>query len=230
MKEAIILAGGYGKRLSAVVNDVPKPMAPVQNKPFVEYLLDYLITFNIDHVVLSVGYMADVITKYFGNKHKSLNITYAIENEPLGTGGGIKLATSFLFGDKALIINGDTYFNINIQTFEEFYDNKKAELLIALKKLDNTSRYGLVNVDADNKIQGFTEKNPSLTTGYINGGIYLFDKQLLTDLPTKFSFEKDFMEKHHNTIKCYGLPFDNNFIDIGIPEDYKRVQTWKFQN
>lgn len=225
-KEAIILAGGFGTRLQGVVKDLPKPMAPVNGRPFLTYILDYLIDFHYTRVVLSVGYLHEKIEEYFGGRYKSLEIDYAIETEPLGTGGGILFALSKCTTDDVLVVNGDTLFKVDLAAFERFYQEKNGLLSIVLREVEDVSRYGSVIVGDNNLIVLFSEKESSEGCGLINGGVYLLSKKLFDKYPQpkKFSFEKDLMTKYFTQDLFFGMPSDGYFIDIGIPEDYARAQ------
>lgn len=226
IKEAIILAGGLGTRLQGVVKDLPKPMAPVNGRPFLTYILDYLIDYEYERVVLSVGYLYEKIVDYFGKRYKALEIDYAVEEEPLGTGGGILFAMSKCKSDNVLVLNGDTLFKADFAEFEQFHADQESLLSIVLRQVPDTSRYGGVSVDDNGRIVQFTEKTNAAGAGLINGGIYLINKQLFQKFtfPSKFSFEKDLMEKYYLQEPFYGIPSDGYFIDIGIPEDYSRAQ------
>ena len=216
----IILAGGFGTRLSTVVKDVPKPMAPINDKPFLHYIFKELEHQNIKNVVLSVGHLKEVIQDFFQDNYLGISIQYAIENEPLGTGGGIKHAFSFVEED-AFVLNGDTFFDINLSTLK----NEDADITLALKPMFNFDRYGTVEVDEAQRIISFNEKK-HCEHGLINGGVYYFKKSLFDKIETdfRFSFEKDVLEKHLSDLQIQGKIFDNYFIDIGIPEDYKQAQ------
>ena len=225
-KEAIILAGGFGTRLQGVVKDLPKPMAPVNGRPFLTYILDYLIEYQYDKVVLSVGYLHEKIEEYFGHQYKSMEIEYAVETEPLGTGGGIAFAMSKCVTDNVLVINGDTMFKVNLTEFEQFFAENNGLLSIVLREVDDVSRYGSVTIGNNNLIILFSEKGISSGRGFINGGIYLIDRKLFEKYHKtgKFSFEKDLMEKFYMQEQFFAMPSDGYFIDIGIPEDYARAQ------
>jgi D-glycero-alpha-D-manno-heptose 1-phosphate guanylyltransferase len=216
----IILAGGFGTRLSTVVKDVPKPMAPINDKPFLHYIFKELEHQNIKNVVLSVGHLKEVIQDFFQDNYLGISIQYAIENEPLGTGGGIKHAFNFVEED-AFVLNGDTFFDINLSTLK----NEDADITLALKPIFNFDRYGTVEVDEAQRIISFNEKK-HCEHGLINGGVYYFKKSLFDKIETdfRFSFEKDVLEKHLSDLQIQGKIFDNYFIDIGIPEDYKQAQ------
>lgn len=222
--EAIILAGGKGTRLQSVVSDLPKPMAPIGDLPFLEYTLNYLISYNINHVVLSVGYKWKMIHDYFGDHYKSVRLSYAVEDNPLGTGGGIKLALEKVEGSDVYILNGDTFFDVNLFDLSEFYFAHQSDMAITVKRKTNFFRYGTVELDVS-KVIGFKEKQP-LKYGLINGGVYLVKKDIFDayKLPRRFSFETDFMEKHLPTLKICAMRIAEYFIDIGIPADYEKAK------
>ncbi|HOU47295.1 MAG TPA: nucleotidyltransferase family protein [Chitinophagales bacterium] len=216
----IILAGGFGTRLSTVVKDVPKPMAPINGKPFLHFIFKELQQQQIQKVVLSVGYLKEIIQAYFKEEYLGITIEYAIEEVPLGTGGGIKNALKKIETD-AYILNGDTFFDIPLSALK----NTSADITIALKPMFQFDRYGTVEVDTTQRIISFNEKK-YCEHGLINGGVYYFKKSLLEKIKTedKFSFEKAILEKHLLDLQIHGKIFDNYFIDIGIPEDYKKAQ------
>jgi len=225
-KEAIILAGGLGTRLKGVIKDIPKVMAPVNGRPFLEYILDDLEHNIIDHVVLSVGYKHEVIQDYFKDQYKSISIDYAIEKEPLGTGGGIKKSFDFIKGFRALVFNGDTMFRINLSRIFEFHFSKSSRFSIILRQVDDVSRYGSVEIDDNHKIIRFNEKGLQTGMGRINGGVYLINKSFFKEnkFPERFSLEKDCFEKMYEQFPFYGIVCKQYFIDIGIPEDYQKAQ------
>lgn len=224
IREAVVLAGGFGTRLQKVVSEVPKPMAPVAGKPFLQYILDYLIAHKVNHAVLAVGYLHETIINYFGDKYESLNITYSIESNPLGTGGGILKACNYINGENVFVINGDTFFDVDLVELSAYHQHHNALLTVALKRMQRFDRYGTVDLDPDGRISGFLEKK-YLDEGLINGGIYCLNKKLFDlTLPEVFSFEKEILEKEIVNRKVYGLQSDGYFIDIGIPEDFARAQ------
>jgi len=175
--ECIILAGGLGTRLSSVVRDIPKCMAPIANKPFLHYLLKWIGKYNVSRVVLSVGYLYEIIEKWvFENKKMfPFGIDFALENEPLGTGGAIRLALGKINSDKAVIINGDTFFDIDIECFVNQHIQYNSNLSMALKPMEKFDRYGNVLIN-QKKITGFKEKE-YCEKGFINGGIYVINKE-----------------------------------------------------
>ena len=224
-KEAIILAGGLGTRLRNTVPDLPKPMAPVNGKPFLSYLLNFLIQEGIEKIVLSVGYKHEAILNYFGHTFRNLKLEYSIEDTPLGTGGAISLALEKCKSDHIFIFNGDTFFPIDLEKLAEKHIQTEAETTIALKKIEVTDRYGTVSLGLNSWIEKFEEKGKS-TSPLINGGIYLLDKKKFAfrQLPEKFSFEKDYLEKTTSEHCIAGYVFDTYFLDIGIRESFNQAQ------
>lgn len=219
---AIVLAGGLGTRLRDVVNDLPKCMAPVNGKPFLHYLLQYLSAQGVKHVVLAVGYKREAIMQHFGAMYLNIGIQYSVEEEPLGTGGAIKQAMT-LVSDGAYVLNGDTFFDIDLCALRDFYFDTTSHIALALKPMRNFSRYGSV-IRQGERIVSFEEKK-RLNHGLINGGAYFLHKRVMEETgEQKFSFEKDVLEKQVSSQMFCGKIFDNYFIDIGIPEDYARVQ------
>jgi len=224
--EAVILVGGLGTRLRKAISDLPKAMAPVNGRPFLEYQLAYLKNNGITRVILAVGYKKDYIISHFGNKFLQMDIAYAEEDQPLGTGGAIMNAIHNVSEEQFYILNGDTIFDINLKKLQEVHQAKNADLTIALRKVHDTSRYGAVAMGEDGRVKGFLEKGEAEGEGLINGGIYFgtrdfFDKIALKG---KFSFEKEILELKYNKYLFYGVAFDDYFLDIGIPEDYNRAQ------
>lgn len=225
-REAIILCGGKGTRLQSVVDDRPKSMALINGVPFLEYQLNYLDFWGIKHVVLAVGYKRNIIQDYFGDMHKSLKISYSVEEKPLGTGGAIRKAFSLVNDFGAMIYNGDTMFRLNIEKFQMFNRQKMSNFSMALTEVDDASRYGKVLLNEDKRVIGFAEKGDGLGAGYINGGVYYIRKDyfLKQELPDKFSLEKDFIESKFDEIDIYAMICKQYFLDIGIPEDYQKAQ------
>lgn len=221
---AIVLAGGLGTRLRPVINELPKPMAMINGKPFLHYLFVYLTRQQVSHAVLSVGYKAAFIESYFGDKYLDVNITYCREEEPLGTGGGIKKAYS-LVHDDAFVLNGDTFFNISLAKLKQEAVQAQADMALALKPMKHFERYGAVECDARHRIRAFHEKR-AVEQGSINGGVYYFSKKVFDKVatPEVFSFEKEVLEKHTDNLFLLGVEFDNYFVDIGVPEDFFKAQ------
>lgn len=223
--EAIVLAGGLGTRLQSVITDIPKPMAPISGKPFLYFILKWLEKNAIGRVILSVGYKWETIKTEFGDQFNTMELIYSVEDTPLGTGGAIALAMEKLMSNQFFIINGDTFFDIELGQLLVFHQFKKFDFSIALKPMTNFDRYGTVELNDKDQITKFNEKAPK-KVGLINAGIYIANTSIQDSFPIqkKFSFEKDFMETHFDQLAFGGLPLDHYFIDIGIPEDYSRAQ------
>ena len=227
IREAIILAGGLGTRLREIIGeDIPKPMAPVNDRPFLEYLLTYLDKWGVERVILASGHKHEVIEKHFGDHYKSQEIVYSREEEPLGTGGAVKKAMEYVNGFSCYVINGDTFFDVNLWKMANAFKAKEAVSMMALRKMGDVSRYGVVKIDLDNKITDFKEKGSETGMGFINGGTYILQRKafLDLDLPEKFSLETDYFEKYYNKQAIYGVRCYSFFLDIGIPEDYEEAQ------
>lgn len=221
---AIILAGGFGTRLRHIVQDVPKPMAPINGRPFLEILLDYLRDEGIQRVILATGHQAEVISQHFGDSYNGISIEYSHEEEPLGTGGAIKQAFERFQLSEAFVLNGDTFFPVSLARQYYFHEQWNADVTLAVKYLTDFDRYGTLTWNAFNRIEGFNEKMKQ-KEGWINGGIYLLNKSIfLAEFPTTFSFENSVLETHCNSHHIYALPSSAYFVDFGVPEDYARFQ------
>lgn len=222
--EAIILAGGLGTRLRSAVPDLPKCMAPVAGKPFLHFVIDYLQRSGVDRFVFSLGYLHEVIETFVQENYPAMDCDFSIESEPLGTGGAIKHACGKATSENVLVLNGDTMYTINPLKLLDFHQQQHAACTLSLKPMQQFDRYGVVEIDKENHIRSFREKQ-FYEQGLINGGVYALNvmRFLSLDLPAKFSFEKDYLEKYVNSEKMMGLVMDKYFIDIGIPEDFNRA-------
>ena len=217
--EAIILAGGLGTRLRGVIGEIPKCLAPVDGKPFLQYQLEWLSRFDITHVVLSVGYLREQIVDFVGSREWPFAISYAVEKEPLGTGGAIRLALQKCRGKKVYVLNGDTFYNVDLETL-----TFTAPVTLALKPMRDFDRYGAVEWDGD-LVTAFREKR-YCDEGLINGGVYAIDRSQLdmSLFPRTYSFEREVLEPLADYGLVAGDRQEGYFIDIGVPEDYARAQ------
>jgi D-glycero-alpha-D-manno-heptose 1-phosphate guanylyltransferase len=224
--KAIILAGGLGTRLRDVVPNLPKPMALINGYPFLEVLINNLVKSEITDVILSVGYKYEVILEYFGSEYKGTSIKYVIEESPLGTGGAlIKAMELFNADEEVFVLNGDTFIDLDYMEMKKGYGYSKADVGIALKPMADTYRYGRVALNEMNRISEFKEKGRH-ESGLINAGVYILRPSFFNafDLPEKFSLENDCFVKYLDEINIYPYTVDGYFVDIGVPEDYKRAQ------
>jgi D-glycero-alpha-D-manno-heptose 1-phosphate guanylyltransferase len=224
--DAVILAGGFGTRLQSVVKELPKPMAPVNGRPFMAYLLDYIANSGVRNVVVSTGYLGNTIQEFFQGDYRGMKLLYAHEDQPLGTGGGIRFAMEKTNSDHVLVLNGDTFFALDISEFLAAHLLRQASVSIALKQTEDVSRYGSVEINQDSRIIRFAEKNAVSGEGLINAGAYFIDHTFFkrNSFAQRFSMEKDALETLYPTEHFYGFTGGDYFIDIGIPEDYERAQ------
>ncbi len=219
----VILAGGFGTRLRSVVKDVPKPMADITGTPFLELLMRNLIHYGADSFYLCVGYKKESITTHFGETFLGVPVFYSVEAEPLGTGGAIKKAFDTFGLENAVVLNGDTFVQMDYAAF--YLENKGKVLSLALREVPDTSRYGRVET-RNGAIAAIKEKKDSSGAGDINAGVYLIDRRLWKgkSLPEAFSFETELLEPCASSLELGAYKADGYFIDIGIPEDYLRAQ------
>lgn len=223
--QAIVLCGGLGTRLKSVISDVPKPMASINGKPFLEFIFEYLKKQNIKEVILAVSYKYEIIQAHFKDEFLGIKIKYSIEKEPLGTGGAIKQALN-LVEKEPFVLNGDTFFDIDLKELSL----KTSKICLALKTMKDFDRYGVVEIDNNNFIKSFKEKE-FVKQGLINGGIYLLTKDIFNEfnLEKKFSFE-EFLQENYDKLKAKACIFNDYFIDIGIPSDYENFKKIKVYN
>lgn len=223
IQEAIILAGGLGTRLRSAVPELPKCMAPVGGKPFIHYVTDYFRKAGIGHFIFALGYKNTYFDEFFRESFPDGGYSVSLEQEPLGTGGAIRQACALARTDTVLILNGDTFFRIDLKALSFFHAQNDADCSLCLKPMRDFDRFGSVELDGEQRVTTFREKQ-HYVSGLINGGVYALDPRsfLDEDLPEKFSFEKDYLEKGDH--RLFGFVQDTYFIDIGIPEDYRRIQ------
>lgn len=224
--QAIILAGGFGTRLQTVVKEVPKPLAPISGKPFLYWLITHLQKNGVDDFIFSLGYLHHLVEGFLQQEFPNLNYKCVVEKEPLGTGGAIKFCLQQTQEKEVLIVNGDSFFNLDIVAFFQFYQSTKSDCSIALKPMKDFDRYGSVTIDEQNIIHQFNEKKYCVE-GFINTGILIFNREIFLEktshLPQNFSYEKDFLEPNMQSLKVTGYIAAEYFIDIGIPEDYYKA-------
>jgi D-glycero-alpha-D-manno-heptose 1-phosphate guanylyltransferase len=223
--EAIVLAGGFGTRLKDMVADVPKPMAPIAGRPFLEILLSLLAQKGFSRVVLSLGFMAEKISGYFGSQFAGMDIFYIVEDRPLGTGGAIRLAFEACEQDHAYIFNGDTYLDLEVDLIEQQWQAKRHPIIVG-RQVPDTARYGRIVVEGE-RIISFAEKKIT-GPGLINAGCYVLSRDTLAGftLNQNFSIETQyFVPEVERSTFCVFVTKTTVFIDIGEPEDYFLAQT-----
>ena len=221
--QAVVLAGGRGARLSEAVPDRPKSLAPIGDRPFLLYLLEHLKSYGVDEAILAVGYRAEQIEEAFGDgSGLGISLRYARETSPLGTGGALRNALPLIRDDDLLVVNGDTFFDLNYGTLKKFHRAWGAWATVALKYRPAVSRYGLTELGPDYRVAAFREKPGDDGGGYVNGGVYLLRRQMLETFPEGYrSLEREILPQWVRRGTVFGLPFGGKFIDIGVPEDYR---------
>lgn len=221
--EAIVLAGGLGTRLKGVVTDLPKAMAPIADRPFMEILLSLLSKKGFKRIVLSVGFMHEKIIEHLGDFFAGMSLIYEIEHRPLGTGGGIRAALTRCSTDHVYVFNGDTYLDLEVDEVENLWQSHHNPIIV-LCEVPDTTRYGAVEI-IDGRVSAFREKGIS-GAGLINAGCYILPLNALDNFPLgqHFSLETEYLSKELNRIRFDGFVTHGHFIDIGVPDDYARAQ------
>ena len=233
--EAIVLAGGLGTRLASRLHGLPKPMAPVAGRPFLEILLTQLRRSGCSRVLLSVGHQHSVIQDHFGAAFGGVSLDYVVESVPLGTGGAIRLALAHAREESVLVLNGDTFLDADYADLLRFHAAEGTAVALAVVHRDDVSRYGSVNLEGK-RIVGFEEKGSCgpgqaragpINPGWISAGTYVLARNLAwpSALPKKFSIERDFFVPEVARLRPAAFKVDGFFLDIGIPEDLDRAQT-----
>ncbi len=230
--DAIVLAGGKGTRLQSVVSDRPKPMAEVAGRPFVEWLLLALRAQGLQRVVLATGYKGEMVASYFGDGARlGLELVYAQEEVPLGTGGAVRHALPLTTTARVLALNGDSFCPFDVGRLAAAHEARGAAATLWLVRMDDCRRYGAVETAADGRVLSFREKNPDLGAGLINAGVYLFERATLDAIPAAqpVSLESDIFPDliGHG---LYAAAGDGPFLDIGTPESYGSAEAFFADN
>lgn len=231
----VVLAGGLGTRLKDVINDVPKPLAPIEGKPFLNYLLSYWVKNKAKKIILSVGYKNHQIKKHFGNNYKGVPIEYVIEDVPAGTGGAVlKVLDEINMPDDFFIINGDTLFLNDQKSMISAHVDNEADFTVCLRNIEDAGRYHRIQVDNTNKLYSILEPDNKKVSGLINGGVYIVNRKVFDDFSIEqgkvVSLENEILPKIISTNKVYGVVDGGAFIDIGIPNDYFRAKSFLNEN
>lgn len=225
--QAIILAGGLGTRLKSVVADKPKVLSPVAGQPFLFYVVEYLQQQGVTQFIFSLGYLSNQVLDFLQEQYPQLSYQYTIETTPLGTGGGIRKALELATEEDILIVNADTFFEVDLQKMMQVHKAANAHCTVSLKTMNNFDRYGTVELNEQQSIVLFKEKKFT-EAGLINGGYLIFNKSYFLEttagLPEVFGYEKDFLEPNLKKMVIKGFIANGYFIDIGIPEDYAIAQ------
>ena len=224
--KVIVLTGGLGTRLRGTIGDLPKSLAPIAGKPFLEYLVKVISAQGFRDIVLCCGHRAGLITNHFGDGSRfGVSISYTIEEKLLGTGGAVKLAETLIDSDDFIVTNGDTYLEVDLNDMLGLHRSQGALATMALVRKEDTGRYGRVVLGGANQIVAFNEKAVDGKAGLINGGMYVFRKEIFDFIPAGkvCSLEREVLPLLIDKGFC-GFASNGYFIDIGIPEDYERAK------
>jgi D-glycero-alpha-D-manno-heptose 1-phosphate guanylyltransferase len=224
--KAVLLVGGLGTRLRSVVASTPKPLAAVGDRPFAELLVRQLRGQGIHRLLMCTGYLAQEVKKELADGSKwGITIEYSEESHPMGTAGAIKLAEPLLIDSSDfLVMNGDSFMDVDFQKLIQFHREKNGIASLVVAQIRNEQRYGTVEMTPEGRVIGFKEKTDADPTGFINAGIYVFDRKILSHIPSgTVSLERDIFPRILDQ-GVYALEQHGVFIDIGTPEDYARAQ------
>lgn len=229
---AVILAGGLGTRLRAVVPDRQKVAAEVAGHPFIYHIIRQSAAAGIRDIVLCVGHKAETVEQCIAGNFPDLNIVFSKEESPLGTAGAVRLALNKTDAGEILVMNGDSYLDTDISAFVEWKRRNDLAVGLLLKQVEDVSRYGRVTLNAEGRILTFDEKGKFSGAGLINAGIYCFDRGILTVIPenSKCSIEIDIFPSLVSNGRLYGLISEGAFIDIGTPESYSEANAFFERN
>lgn len=224
---AAILAGGLGTRLRSVVNDRPKVMAMVAGRPFLTHLLDQLAEAGVQKAVLCTGYMADAIRQELGDRYQSIELAYSVEETPLGTGGALRQAYEILSEEMILVMNGDSYCQCRLADFIAGHTASKSYAGMVLARVEDVTRFGAVQLNSQSLVESFIEKGEQTGSGWINAGIYLLPKSRIQEIEPGLPVSLEHEVIPHLLVNgLYGHQCAGSFIDIGVPEEYQRAQTF----
>jgi NDP-sugar pyrophosphorylase family protein len=217
--DVVILCGGLGTRLRTISKDLPKALMPFAGRPFIDILIESLLPFGFKRFILCVGHLKEKVQKHF--LKSDYEVIFSEEAEPLGTGGAVKKAIPLIECPSFLVMNGDSICPVDFSSFYNFHAQKGGILSLVLVKPQSGQDYGVVEVDDNQRVISFREKNQCLKNMFINGGIYFMNRDVFDYMPVeaRFSLEYDLFPKII-PVGCYGFQTDSEVIDIGTPERY----------
>lgn len=220
----MILAGGYGTRLSSIVADRPKVLADVNGLPFLSYLFDQLSILKLKSIIICSGYKGEMIAQAFQYGYKNQKLLYSQETEPLGTAGALKLALGLCDAEYIMVMNGDSFYDTDLLSFQKWHFLKHVDCSILLAHMTSSKRFGFVKTDKDGRIEEFEEKGIE-KSGWINAGVYIFRHETIAAIPSNrmVSLEREIFPQLIGK-KFYGYKAHGSFIDIGTPESYKKAK------
>lgn len=223
--DVVILCGGLAKRLGGILGKLPKAMAEIKGRPFLDILIDFVAHSGFRRFILCTGHKGAIIKQHYRNKECPLKFVFSREDKLLGTAGAIKNASAFIRSPLFLALNGDSLCRIDLRKFIAFHLKKKALVSIALTQIKDKRDYGNVALGKTDKVIGFEEKPQANQKNLVSAGIYLFQKKALSLIPKdkNTSLERDFFPKIASE-KLYGYVTNKKLVDIGTPERYKKAR------
>jgi D-glycero-alpha-D-manno-heptose 1-phosphate guanylyltransferase len=221
--KAVVLCGGLGTRLGELTRETPKPLLDVAGCPFLHHVLGKLAAAGITDVTLATSFQWQKIARVYGSAWKGLQIRYSVEAEPLGTGGAVRQAMSQAQAGEALVLNGDTLFDMDLNALVTFGVQRNAQVAVAVRRVPDVSRYGAVRIDKDGRMVQFGEKRQQ-GAGLINAGLYVVKADVFQGIDAaRFSFENDVLATGIDHLRLYAMEANGYFIDIGVREDLARA-------
>jgi NDP-sugar pyrophosphorylase family protein len=222
--DVVILSGGLGTRLRSIVSDRPKTMAEIGGHPFLNLLIKHISSYGPKRFIICAGYMAEYIEKYYASAAMPWEIILSYEKTLLGTGGAVKNAGGFIKSSPFIVMNGDSFCNVNLHDFFRFHKEKGAIVSMVVVENETKGDTGSIILDDSGRIISFREKEGCGNRAFVNAGIYLMEKEILSLIPpdTKFSLEYDLFPNLINR-NFYGHVADEGLYDIGTPEGYKKT-------
>jgi NDP-sugar pyrophosphorylase family protein len=226
--DVFILCGGKGTRLRSVSRDVPKPLVEVAGRPFLDWVIDYLEGAGFRRFILGTGYKGRLIREYYTKKKKKdVSIRFSHETVPLDTGGAVKKAKRLITSNPFFVLNGDSFGAFDAAEFLRFHRGKEAPISILLRRVSRGGDFGQISRGASRRVTGFNEKNPQAKNCFINGGVYIFDQAVFSDMPAagRFSLERDLFPRMTGK-GIFGYYAPGFFIDIGTPERFVKAEKY----
>lgn len=216
MPDVVILAGGRGTRLASLPGDLPKPLRPVNGRPFLGYLVDQVRAAGARRVVLSLGYKPEAFEEFARQER----LETSVETAPLGTGGGLRAALSKVGTDAVMAMNGDSYAGVDLRVLAAVHRRRKARATMLLAEVEDAARYGRVEIEEDGRVERFAEKGEP-GPGLVNAGVYVLDRSVVAAIPegAAVSLERETFPSLIGD-RFFGEPGSFPFLDIGTPESY----------